>query len=328
MFVTIFLLISRVLGDDGYCSLGYRRLCQGKGMHVACQFPEAGPGPLCQNYSRVEINPRIQKLIIDEINRRRQHLAAGQVFVRDGQRIPQPRAMMLVSWDQELAYLAQRLADQCQFVHDECRATVRYPYAGQSVGEVRTRRPIPVARAIARVIAAWWSERRHVRVEQLMSPFRPDKGLKWGHFSQLSIWNLQAVGCGATTSSTMLLVCDFSHTNMLGQTTLVAGPVGECPAGTRRRMEFPLLCAPMESPKNIVEENREEVSEDIPKFIESSGNKGVFEGRTIRPKWRRTRTKWNQRVALNLDKEDLEQLYRDTGFRVNYYEKKPTSLNK
>lgn len=55
---------------------------------------------------------------------------------------------------------------------------VRYPYAGQSVGEVRWRgggdeAVTPGAqRAIRRVLDAWWGERRRVYASQLVAPFR------------------------------------------------------------------------------------------------------------------------------------------------------------
>ncbi|CAH2985039.1 unnamed protein product [Chilo suppressalis] len=174
--------------------------------------------------------------------------------------LPKPELMMMVEWDRELASLAQRLADQCNFVHDQCRATVRYPYAGQTVGEVRWRRSSgsdaqTAQRAIRRVLDAWWGERRRVQPEQLTAPFRlTAKGAVWGHFSQLAVWSLRAVGCGAVRHGAhfprLLLVCDFSHTNMLGQRTISPGPLARCPSHTERRLRssYPLLCASVRYP--------------------------------------------------------------------------------
>jgi hypothetical protein len=71
----------------------------------------------------------------------------------------------------------------------------------------------------------------------------------WGHFSQIAVWTLRAVGCGAVRHGEdyprLLLVCDFSHTNMLGERTLNLGEPAPCPEHTRRkvRSNFPLLCA-------------------------------------------------------------------------------------
>ncbi|KAI5641027.1 cysteine-rich secretory protein family domain-containing protein [Phthorimaea operculella] len=243
--------------DPQYCALRYRRLCQGKGQHIACQFPDPGPGDSCVNYTMIKFTKELQHFVTHYINRRRQRIALGNERVRGGVHVPRPEVMMLVEWDKELALLAQRLADQCSFVHDDCRATVRFPYAGQTVGEIKWHRTSDsdkhtVARAIRRVLDAWWGERRRVTARQLIQPFRlTNRGNVWGHFSQLAVWTLRAVGCGAAKHGVnqpkLLLVCDFSHTNMLGQRTLVPGPLGPCPIHTARRPRspYPTLCAPV-----------------------------------------------------------------------------------
>ncbi|XP_049880630.1 uncharacterized protein LOC126377050 isoform X2 [Pectinophora gossypiella] len=246
--------------DPPYCALRYRRLCQGKGRHIACQFPSAGPGETCVNYTSIKFTKQLRHFVTHYINRRRQRVAAGSERVRGGVHLPRPELMMQVEWDRELAVLAQRLADQCSFIHDDCRATVRYPYAGQNVGEVKWRRSSEsdqqnAARAIRRVFDAWWGERRRVTVRQLVQPFRlTSRGSVWGHFSQLAVWTLRAVGCGAVRHGSryprILLVCDFSHTNMLGQRTLTPGPLAPCPIHTTRRphSSYPMLCAQVRHP--------------------------------------------------------------------------------
>ncbi|CAB3258469.1 unnamed protein product [Arctia plantaginis] len=246
--------------EHQYCAIRYRRLCQGKGRHVACQFPDSGPGSSCERYTPIKFTNDLKHFITHYLNRRRQRIASGNERVRGGVHLPKPQIMMLVEWDRELSQLAQRLADQCHFVHDDCRATVKYPYAGQTVGEVRWRRSsdsdeLSAQRAIRRVLDAWWGERRRAQPKQLTAPFRlTAKGTVWGHFSQLAVWNLQAVGCGAVRHGAhhprLLLVCDFSHTNMLGQRTLVPGPMAPCPIHTARRPRsaYPALCGPVRHP--------------------------------------------------------------------------------
>ncbi|CAH0721261.1 unnamed protein product, partial [Brenthis ino] len=211
---------------------------------------------------------------------RRQRIASGNEHVRGGAPLPKPEIMMLVNWDRELAQLAQRLADQCEFAHDDCRATVRYPYAGQTVGEVRWRVPsdseqLSVQRSIRRVFDAWWGERRRVQPEQLTAPFKlTAKRTVWGHFSQLAVWTLRAVGCGAVRHghphTRMLLVCDFSHTNMLGQRTINPGPLASCPPHTARRTRtvYPLLCAPVRRPTPSPSYDNSEIYDDDEYFDE------------------------------------------------------------
>ncbi|CAK1540965.1 unnamed protein product [Leptosia nina] len=274
-----------LVDDQPYCSLRYRRLCQGKGRHVACQFPFPGPSESCSNYTKIKFTSDLKSFITHFINRRRQRIATGNERVRGGALLPKPEVTMWVGWDRELAHLAQRLADQCRFVHDDCRATVRYPYAGQTVGEVRWRRSsdsdeLSAQRAIRRVFDAWWGERRRVQPKQLIAPFRlTAKGSVWGHFSQLAVWTLRAVGCGAVrhggTHTRLLLVCDFSHTNMLGERTINPGPLAACPAHTARKMRsaYPLLCAPVRqqsisSDTAYEDTNNEEINYDeVPKPV-------------------------------------------------------------
>ncbi|XP_026323175.1 uncharacterized protein LOC113232619 [Hyposmocoma kahamanoa] len=243
--------------DAPYCALRYRRLCQGKGQHVACQFFSSVPGEACQNFTKIKFDNDLKHFIIHYINRRRQRLASGIERVRGGAHIPKPQVMLQVAWDRELAYLAQRLANQCNFVHDDCRATVRYPYAGQTVGEVKWRRSREsdtqsAQRAIRRIFDAWWGEKRRVQPKHLIQPFRiTSRGNVFGHFTQLAVWNLCAVGCGAVRHvdkyPRLLLVCDFSHTNMLGQKTINPGPLAKCPLHTVRKSRslYPLLCVPV-----------------------------------------------------------------------------------
>ncbi|XP_039760401.1 uncharacterized protein LOC120634073 [Pararge aegeria] len=300
-----------LVGDQPYCALRYRRLCQGKGRHVACQFPFPGPGMSCRNYTQIKFTSDLKHFIVHYINKRRQRIASGNEKVRGGVPVPLPEIMMLVSWDRELAKLAERLADQCSFVHDDCRATVRYPYAGQSVGEVRWRGAgidgegdavsLGVQRALRRVLDAWWGERRRVYARQLVAPFRlTAKDMVWGHFSQLAVWSLRAVGCGAVRHgfehTRMLLVCDFSHTNMLGQRTVTPGPLAPCPIHTvrRPRSAYPLLCAPVQKPILL----EKDYKESIYGYDEDGGEDEEVEERTT--KLTRLITRKNEKIGQKL----------------------------
>ncbi|XP_060806867.1 uncharacterized protein LOC106133018 [Amyelois transitella] len=289
LYLMVYLSLVAAVEDRAYCAVRYSRLCQDKGQHVGCQYPDAGPGESCENYTKIEFTEELKSFILNYINRRRQRIAAGHEKVRGGLPIPKPDIMMYVEWDRELAYLAQRLADQCRFVHDECRATVRYPYAGQTVGEVRWRKSldsdqITAQRAIKKVFDAWWGEKRRVQPQQLTTPFKVTaKGTAWGHFSQLAIWKLRAVGCGAVHHGPphlrLLLVCDYSHTNMLGQKTISAGPLATCPLHTirRPRSQYPLLCSTIKYPLRTQDlevlydyEKEDERTETIPEDDQKS----------------------------------------------------------
>ncbi|CAH2227855.1 jg26514 [Pararge aegeria aegeria] len=219
---------------------------------------------------------------------------------------------------------------------------VRYPYAGQSVGEVRWRGAgidgegdavsLGVQRALRRVLDAWWGERRRVYARQLVAPFRltakldrnlnidfrqppwrsggrfmwevpgsiSGRDMVWGHFSQLAVWSLRAVGCGAVRHgfehTRMLLVCDFSHTNMLGQRTVTPGPLAPCPIHTvrRPRSAYPLLCAPVQKPILL----EKDYKESIYGYDEDGGEDEEVEERTT--KLTRLITRKNEKIGQKL----------------------------
>ncbi len=75
-----------------------------------------------------------RRLVVDLHNQLRSKVAQGQEG--RGQPGPQPPAanMMELTWDEELARIAQRWADQCQFGHDQDRNVERFS-VGQNVYE-------------------------------------------------------------------------------------------------------------------------------------------------------------------------------------------------
>ncbi|KAI8423021.1 hypothetical protein MSG28_014109 [Choristoneura fumiferana] len=169
-----------------------------------------------------------------------------------------------------------------------------------TVGEVRWRRSsdsdeLSAQRAIRRVFDAWWGERRRVEPRQLTQPFRiTAKGSVWGHFSQIAVWTLRAVGCGAVRHGAehprLLLVCDFSHTNMLGQRTISPGKPAQCPDHTKRkpRSGYPLLCAAVRHPSAYVdtEEPRDDVyqyEDEEEEIVDTETTKKDYEAVSYNP---------------------------------------------
>lgn len=63
-----------------------------------------------------------QKLILDVHNHYRNLIASGKETKLG---FPSASNMVALEWDNELAYVAQKHADQCQFQHDcyDCRKT-------------------------------------------------------------------------------------------------------------------------------------------------------------------------------------------------------------
>lgn len=85
--------------------------------HTAC----VKPNPSCKIKIR-GVKQSDRYLIIDEHNRWRNHLASGNESHRG---FPSSADMLQFEWDDELAYVAQKHAEQCEFEHDcyDCRKT-------------------------------------------------------------------------------------------------------------------------------------------------------------------------------------------------------------
>lgn len=87
--------------------------------HTAC----VKPNPSCKIKIR-GVDQQDRHMIIDEHNRWRNHLASGNESHRG---FPSSADMLQFQWDDELAYVAQKHAEQCEFEHDcyDCRKTSR-----------------------------------------------------------------------------------------------------------------------------------------------------------------------------------------------------------
>ena len=99
-----------------YCSLSPQ--------HTLCLHREGETGPACGVVSSRGVSGLERESIVETHNRLRSSVAQGTTGH------PQPPAgnMMELTWDPELARLAQALADQCVFNHEcaDCRRVERF----------------------------------------------------------------------------------------------------------------------------------------------------------------------------------------------------------
>ncbi|PNF13824.1 hypothetical protein B7P43_G12435, partial [Cryptotermes secundus] len=136
-----------------------------------------------------------KQTIVDAHNNLRRKLAKGQET--RGNPGPQPPAanMKKMTWDDELAEVAQRWANQCTFQHDTCRSVSRF-YVGQNLY-------ITYSMGAAKngnedwnsAVQAWYDEVKDFSKDSV-SPFKFSSGT--GHYSQ-AVWaDTDKVGCGFT----------------------------------------------------------------------------------------------------------------------------------
>lgn len=110
--------------DNDYCD---PNLCNHVN-HIGCN--NSGKfGKKCPSDAKVvPLNSHWKSYIIHMHNHFRNSVASGDVKGFTG-----AVRMGVVSWDDELAYLAELNAKQCKIEHDRCRNTVAFPYAGQNL---------------------------------------------------------------------------------------------------------------------------------------------------------------------------------------------------
>ncbi|CAH8865699.1 unnamed protein product [Trichobilharzia szidati] len=113
----------------------------------------------------------------------------------------QPPAKYLpdLKWDNELAQLAQKLADTCVIEHDEPKSR-KFKYVGQNVAAVST---------VERAVEAWFLEYKYY-------DYNTQRCSKvCGHYTQLVWQNTTHVGCGVkvckSTGYGLSIVCNYGE---------------------------------------------------------------------------------------------------------------------
>uniref|UniRef100_A0A182M300 SCP domain-containing protein n=1 Tax=Anopheles culicifacies TaxID=139723 RepID=A0A182M300_9DIPT len=234
-------------GSD-YCD---QSLCKPNHAHIACNATEQF-GELCPSgaVELVAMEQPLKELILKLHNGLRSELASGKM---DG--FAEAERMAVLVWDDELASLAEYNARTCQYLHDECRSTKRYRYAGQNIGrKSRTGNvTIDLERAITDLTNKWWQE--YVESNQtVMDDYRAvGEGVDVGHFAQMASDRVTRVGCGATRyyngarkRSYVYYVCNYSHSNEHGQPVYRKGTqCGKCvdtASSAKCSTTYPGLC--------------------------------------------------------------------------------------
>ncbi|CAG9569482.1 unnamed protein product [Danaus chrysippus] len=187
------------------------------------------------------MEPMLCAYIITQI---RSKIANGLGKGEDGVDLPKAYGMNRLSWDSELATLAQVWAHQCILSLDLCRSTRRFPTAGQVVGMSRytvdtwtpispdaarafnstTLTPDKVRYAVTYILKAWYETKDDV-LPDVINYFDIKSYARHNQFVQLVSGPSTHVGCGisayreyaynnnnaALNYNSIQLVCNFSH---------------------------------------------------------------------------------------------------------------------
>nr|Q7Z156.2 RecName: Full=Venom allergen 5; AltName: Full=Allergen Pol s V; AltName: Full=Antigen 5; Short=Ag5; AltName: Full=Cysteine-rich venom protein; Short=CRVP; AltName: Allergen=Pol s 5 [Polybia scutellaris rioplatensis] len=199
-----------------YCNIKCSKVA-----HTVCQYGESTK-PSSKNCNKVSITSvgvteEEKKLIVDEHNRFRQKVAQG--LETRGNPGPQPAAsdMNNLVWNDELAYIAQVWANQCQFfVHDKCRNTAQYQ-VGQNIAYSASTAAYP---GIVSLIVLWENEVKDFNYSQGITK---ENFAKVGHYTQVVWAKTKEVGCGSIKyiekgMKSHYLVCNYGPAgNYMGQ---------------------------------------------------------------------------------------------------------------
>ncbi|KAK7873921.1 hypothetical protein R5R35_012935 [Gryllus longicercus] len=237
LLLSIFAL-SQATTKDEYCHLcSTHTMCQYTGVSSACRAGRWEHGvPADQQGAIVEVH-----------NKLRDQIAQGKET--RGSPGPQPPAanMLRMTWDDELAQVAQRWADQCNYQHDACRNVPRF-YVGQNL-YIKIQWPcssMDSKQYWEEAILAWYNEVAQFDKNSVGS-LKGASGT--GHYTQVVWANTNRVGCGFSlfqdgNQCKKYYVCNYGPGgNILTQPVYKAGTArSACPSATARDARFPNLC--------------------------------------------------------------------------------------
>uniref|UniRef100_A0A2I9LNV7 Cysteine-rich secretory protein n=1 Tax=Centruroides hentzi TaxID=88313 RepID=A0A2I9LNV7_9SCOR len=176
-----------------------------------------------------------QEIIIDLHNKVRNNIAVGK---DQSGRLPAAGDMLEMEWDDELAQIAQKLADQCVFKHDcdDCRKVENFD-VGQNIYTSTITAVKPPEPFWVDAVRSWYSEIYRFTPD-FIKPFTSDHAT--GHFTQLAWSTTWRVGCGYVLyekrrdSWTQLYVCNYGPAGNIDDSEMykVGKPCDKCPGNT------------------------------------------------------------------------------------------------
>ncbi|KAJ8674850.1 hypothetical protein QAD02_010636 [Eretmocerus hayati] len=221
IFLIVVILSSSIEGAD-YCDIS---TCEDRSSHTLCRFINKGPDSRCLAGGDVggAITPHDKYVIVKRHNELRRRVASGQET--KGSPGPQPaaRSMPPLRWDNELASIAQRWADQCDYGHDTCRDVGRFQ-VGQNIAQMWTTGD-PSDLSIQSMVDMWYDEVKDYNrydVDNFQNLYASN-GEQIGHYTQFVWAKTTRIGCGSRKfvqgdENYYYLVCNYGPAgNFIGE---------------------------------------------------------------------------------------------------------------
>ncbi|KAK3930546.1 Sodium/potassium-transporting ATPase subunit alpha, partial [Frankliniella fusca] len=211
--------------------------------HTMCLYPTTTPGKACKNFKANALTAADRAAVLKAHNELRNKVALGKES-RGITAQPAAANMRKMVWDNELATIAQRWANQCTFAHDKNRNTLDRTYNGQNIFWEASSATLPSPNW-AKAVQEWYDEVDDRNGEDNVQGFSNPGGPVIGHYTQVVWAKTNRVGCGYADYSAVqggrnwnarLVVCNYKPGgNFIGERMYEAGsPASQCPSGTKR----------------------------------------------------------------------------------------------
>ncbi|GAB0095841.1 venom allergen 5-like [Sergentomyia squamirostris] len=220
--------------------------------HIACEPNSFPKGSNVHDIKQVVISSKVQKMIIERHNMYRRRVASGQE-----PKLSSASKMKQMSWNNDLAYVANAHAKHANFQNDKCRKFTKFPQSGQSLGITWSSQPFTnFTAALQGLIDEWYNHgmptirdkmQTCIKKYTLASPNAPNCR-EAAPFTVMIKDSNNAVGCAAYTFeqlkdgmwlNTLLITCNYADTNMMNSSIYAKGAACSACTGTCNKS----LCA-------------------------------------------------------------------------------------
>ncbi|XP_017838258.1 antigen 5 like allergen Cul n 1 isoform X2 [Drosophila busckii] len=181
----------------------------------------------------------LRDMIVRFHNVHRDRLASGSVMTSMNKSFPAAARMRELIWDNELGYMARLHASTVSFKHSECRATTRFPLAGECLGLVfPSSEPRSIEELINLTLQKMFDEFEMVdEPEELAKSYHADRDQDVGHFTVMINDRVSRVGCGIAVGNNCIglnntmghchfLTCHYDFTNVHQSYVYQTGDIG------------------------------------------------------------------------------------------------------
>lgn len=210
--------------------------------HSYCKAAKKTCNPIVKQITQQEI-----ALILKLHNDYRHQVATGQT------KLPKAGDMLEMVWDNELAAIAQKRAEQCEFSHDcaNCRRVQNFGVGQNIANEFITNSPVIPPSNWPLAVEGWYDEIQYFPPNYISSFVAPTSEPTYGHFTQVAWAKSWRIGCGYVlykeepNTHKKLYVCNYGPSgNMVHESMYKIGPpCSACPANTGCSSIYNGLCS-------------------------------------------------------------------------------------